>query len=124
MCCPELHPDIYAEVEVPEGASEDYGYLALKQDILRQAFFAGIDRSQLAFWYDGQEDKLSPDASAGLLWYAVQQDPYDDWGTGSLDIYEAVKMARAQLADYPYTLIAVIDNSTSNPVCVDKILDF
>lgn len=125
MCCPDLHPDIYAEIEVPDGASDDYGYLFLKQEIIKQASAAGIDRSQLVFWYDdGQEDKLSPDASAGLLWYAVQQDPSDDWSTGSYDRDEAAQMARAQLADYPDTLIAVIDKSTSNPVCVDEIRDF
>lgn len=125
MCCPELHPDIYAEILVPDDASEDYGYLFLKHEILKQAASAGIDRSQLVFWYDdGQEDKLAPDASAGLLWYAVQQDPSDDWSTGSYDRDEAVQMARAQLADYPDTLIAVIDKSTSNPVCVDEIRDF
>lgn len=58
------------------------------------------------------------------LWYAVQQDPSDDWSTGSYDRDEAVRMARAQLADYPDTIIAVIDNSTGNPVCVDEIRDF
>lgn len=58
------------------------------------------------------------------LWYAVQQDPSDDWSTGSYDRDEAVQMARAQFADYPDTLIAVIDKSTSNPVCVDEIRDF
>ena len=58
------------------------------------------------------------------LWYAVQQDPSDDWSTGSYDRDEAVQMARAQLADYPDTLIAVIDNSTGNPVCIDEIRNF
>lgn len=66
MCCPDLHPDIYAEIEVPDDASEDYGYLFLKQEIIKQAAAAGIDRSQLSFWYDGQESSLFPDASAGL----------------------------------------------------------
>ena len=123
MTCLEL-PDLYAEIAVPDDASDDYGYRFLKQEIINQAASAGIDRSQLVFWYDGQEDKLSPDASAGMLWYAVQRDPSDDWSTGSYDRDEAVRMARAQLADYPDTLVAVVDNSTSNPVCVDEIRDF
>lgn len=59
------HPDLYAEIAVPDGASDDYGYLALKDQIIDQATAAGIDRSALEFWYDGQEDKLAPDASAG-----------------------------------------------------------
>lgn len=58
------------------------------------------------------------------LWYAVQTNTEDDWGTGSYDLEEAKAMARNQLPDYPDTLIAVIDNSTSNPVCVDEIRDF
>lgn len=59
------NPDLYAEIPVPDGASDDYGYLALKDQILDQAAAAGIDRSALEFWYDGQEQYLSQDASAG-----------------------------------------------------------
>ena len=58
------------------------------------------------------------------LWYAVQRDTEDDWGTGSRDLEEAKAMAREQLAEYPDTLIAVIDDSSSNPVCIDEIRDF
>lgn len=58
------------------------------------------------------------------VWYAVQRDPEDDWSTGSYDRAEAIRMAKKQIADYPETLIAVIDNSTSNPVCVDEIREF
>ena len=55
---------LYAECVVPDGASEDYGYLDLKDDILRQATEEGIDTRQLEFWYDGQEAKLADDARA------------------------------------------------------------
>lgn len=58
------------------------------------------------------------------MWYAVLINREDDWGTGSYSKEEAIRMAREQLAEYPDTLIAVIDNSTSNPVCVDEITDF
>lgn len=51
---------IYAECLVPEGASEDYGYLTMKQAILDS--YTG--RDSLIFWYDGQEQHLNPDASA------------------------------------------------------------
>ena len=58
------------------------------------------------------------------LWYAVQRDREDDWGTGSYSLDEAISMAKRQMADYPDTLIAVIDNSTENAVCVDEITEF
>ena len=55
---------LYAECVVPDGASEDYGYLDLKDDILRQAVEEGIDTRTLNFQYDGQESKLAEDARA------------------------------------------------------------
>lgn len=54
------------------------------------------------------------------LWYAVQRDRDDDWGTGCYDLEEAKHMAREQADDYPDTLIAVIDGSE----CVEEITDF
>ena len=49
------------------------------------------------------------------LWYAVQKDSEDDWGFGSYDYDEAVKM----LFDCDeYNIIAVIEND----VC-EKVLD-
>lgn len=51
-------------------------------------------------------------------WYAVQYDHEDaDWGTGSYDLEEAKEMCR----ENGYKLIAVIDISGNNPVCVDEI---
>ena len=50
---------VYAEIRVPEGASEDYGYLKLREAIADHY----VERKPLEFWYDGQEDKLSSDAS-------------------------------------------------------------
>jgi len=47
------------------------------------------------------------------LWYAVQTDREDDWGTGSYDYNEAVKMLKRQGRG----LIAVIDGD----VCVNEI---
>ena len=54
---------LYAEVKTPDGASDDYGYHALKADIIKQAQEAGITEP-LTFWYDGQEQYLEADASA------------------------------------------------------------
>lgn len=51
-------------------------------------------------------------------WYAVQYDREDtDWGTGSYDLEEAKEMCR----ENGYKLIAVIDVSGDDPVCVDEI---
>lgn len=55
-------------------------------------------------------------------WYAIQRDADDsDWGTGSFDWDEAVKMAK----DHGYEQIAKIDggydengNETIDPICV------
>ena len=58
------------------------------------------------------------------MWYAVQRNREDDWGTGSRNIIVAILMAQALRDDYPDTLIAVIDDSTANPVCVREITDF
>lgn len=56
------------------------------------------------------------------IWYAVQRDREDDWGTGSYDKEEALEMARKQRKEYPDTLIAVIDDC-DNPVCIEEITD-
>lgn len=57
------------------------------------------------------------------IWYAVQRDREDDWGTGSYDKEEALEMARKQRKEYPDTLIAVIDDCEKNPVCIEEITD-
>ena len=56
-----LDGTIRATVRVPEGASEDYGYLSMKRAIL--AAWQGDE--ELTFWYDGQEQFLAPDAKDG-----------------------------------------------------------
>jgi len=56
---------------------------------------------------------------ANKLWYAVMKDREDsDWGVGSFDKDEAIKMANDMGAEY----IAVIDDG-DDPVCVDEITD-
>ena len=51
------------------------------------------------------------------LWYAVQRNCEDDWGTGSFDRDEAVEMLKELLKDYPDALIAVVEND----VCIKEI---
>ena len=56
-----------------------------------------------------KEDKEMADR----LWYAVQRDREDDWGTGSFDKDEAIEMLKNQGCG----LIAVIQNDT----CIEEI---
>ena len=59
------------------------------------------------------------------VWYAVMRDrDDDDWGTGSRDYDEAVRMAQALRDDgYSDAYIAVIDDG-DDPICTDEITDF
>jgi hypothetical protein len=55
------------------------------------------------------------------LWYAILLDHEDnDWGTGSHDREEAVKMCRNLQSVYPDAYIAVINEETN--VCIKTIL--
>lgn len=100
------NPDLYAEIQVPESASDDYGYLALKDQIIAQAAAAGIDRSALEFWYDGQEQYLSQDASAGRAPRRISVDN----GIHFVDPEEAVQAV-------PFETIAhYMDDSTREAV--------
>lgn len=51
------------------------------------------------------------------IWYAVQMDREDDWGTGSYDLGEAMLMAERMEAG----LIAVIEEGHDS-VCIDEIV--
>lgn len=52
---------------VPDGASEDFGYLTAKQQILYALLLYGSPAIySLSFWYDGQEEHLAPDAAAAV----------------------------------------------------------
>lgn len=55
---------IIAKVKVPDGASEDYGYLALKREVLFELDIRELD-IEVSFPYDGQEQHLDPDANDG-----------------------------------------------------------
>lgn len=51
-------------------------------------------------------------------WYAVMDDENDAWDWGSYDLEEAKIMANNNESD----LIAIIDNSSSNPVCIGEFI--
>ena len=55
---------LHAVIDTPDGASDDYGYIAMKAAIIADLEKHGFDASRFAFQYDGQEDKLAEDASA------------------------------------------------------------
>lgn len=62
---------LYAECPVPDGASDDYGYLTMKNALL--SAYKG-DPDILVWWYDGQENLLAPDASADCEVYVEVED--------------------------------------------------
>ena len=55
---------IYAEVVVPEGASEDYGYLSMKCEVYRVAAEHGVTIDE-DFYDTATEQMLDADAYAG-----------------------------------------------------------
>ena len=59
------------------------------------------------------------------LWYAVMADREDtDWGDGTWSRWDAVEKAKyLRYHGYPEAYVAVIDDSTANPVCVEEIHD-
>ena len=52
-----------------------------------------------------------------MRWYAVQETPDDDWDWGSEDFDKAKEMLREQGDG----LIAVIDVTDNDPLCVEEI---
>ena len=61
----KMDPPLYAEIKVPEDASEDYGYFTLKDAIIAQADARGIYEFELSFWYSAEdEENLEDDAHA------------------------------------------------------------
>ena len=69
---------VYAEVEIPDGASDDYGFLSMKKAIIDMATdCCGIDTSAWAWQYDGQEQHLAQDASAHCKVYVEVEDEED-----------------------------------------------
>lgn len=62
MICKDGDVSIYAEVEVPENASEDYGYLTMKDEIIRRL---PEDVAKSIVWFYDNDDCLEDDARAG-----------------------------------------------------------
>ncbi len=65
-----LDNTIRATVAVPDYATDDYGYMAMKNAIL--AAYHGTE--DLVFWYDGQETTLNPDAYDGDPTVEIEED--------------------------------------------------
>jgi len=61
---------IKASVEVPEGASEDYGYMTMKKAIQKVLREKGLAAS---FFYDGQESYLEADANDGEVEIDIEE---------------------------------------------------
>ena len=59
------------------------------------------------------------------LWYALMTGNDDtDWGTGTFDKDEAIARIKSWREDYKEAYIAVIDESGSEPMCIEEIRDF
>lgn len=64
---------IYGEIEIPEGCSDDFGYITLKNAIVKALEEKGID-TEIEWQYDGQEQFLEPDANAeGRVFVEIEE---------------------------------------------------
>lgn len=61
MICKDGDVSIYAEVEVPEGASDDYGYLTMKHELIRRL---PADVVKNIVWFYDNDSCLEEDAKA------------------------------------------------------------
>ena len=68
------------------------------------------------FLFDQDSTEFETIEPLPVLWYAVQADSSDDWGTGSFNREKAVEMAK----QWGYPLIAVVEMG-ADPVCIDEI---
>lgn len=109
-------PDLYAEIPVPDGAEEDYGYLTLKQEILRQAAAQNIPAEALSFWYDGQEDLLSPAARAGQRAKSISLDNGRTFYSADLAAYFEIASRKMWPA-----VVAAMDDATREYVAREGI---
>lgn len=70
---------LYAECRVPEGAEEDYGYMAMKIALIQIIEAHGYKAEDFKWWYDGQEQYLSCDGVEDCeVWTDVEIEPASD----------------------------------------------
>ena len=70
---------IYAEIEVDEGASDDYGYLTLMYAIMH--FLTDEEQDRLVWWYPNGAEGLAPDAMAeSYVYVRIDRDNEEDSG--------------------------------------------
>lgn len=67
--------------------------------------------------YNLNLDNCRAGAQKGKIWFALQEFHDDPWDNGTSDLTEALEM----LHDEDYIQIAVIDQTTVNPVCIGVI---
>lgn len=103
-------PELYAEIPVPEGADEEYGYLTLKDEIIRQAVAQNIDPATLAFWYDGQENLLSSAARATAGAKSISLD------NGHTYLTAAEAMPEITVRNLWETVVELMDDDTRETV--------
>ena len=89
-------------------------YLIWSDGIINIGHFGG----KITMQYLKDHIDAAVKAAESKLWYAVMRDNDDtDWGYGSDDLAKAQEMLKV----YPDGYIAVIDESGSEPMCVEEI---
>lgn len=79
-----------------------------------------IDGSKIERIMCVERNNFIEEETENAIWYAVQRDTEDDWGSGSYSLDEAMQMLRKLREDYPDALIAVIRQG-GDPLCIDEI---
>ena len=73
-------------------------------------------------WREATDDDIDEYGVAEQTWYAIEIDEDDnDWGTGSYDYAEAVRMLRETAEYHPDARIAVIKIDQYDSIC-DRII--
>ncbi|MBQ1772420.1 MAG: hypothetical protein II000_10830 [Clostridia bacterium] len=109
--------------DVPENWEEIADFL---NDIIRERGIEDDHNAVNDLWEEYWHEELPDAPSPKRIWYAVVLDQEDtDWGTGSFDKDEAIRMCLSYREDEEYkdAYIAMIDDGP-DPVCIDVIKDF
>lgn len=99
--------------EAINAATKEWNHMSAHDQKLREAYYVLESQNP----DEDAEDHFDGDIIWGAsIWYAVLKDEQDDdWGTGSFDRAEAIKM----MQEYEDGMIAVID--LHGNVCVEEI---
>lgn len=95
-------------------------YQCVKAPVGDQGVPSVIDGSKIERIMCVERNNSIEEETENAIWYAVQRDTEDDWGSGSYSLDEAMQMLRKLREDYPDALVAVIRQG-GDPICIDEI---